>query len=183
MRRILQLMVLILICGSAPSWSDQNNPELDELFRLLHEVTSSAEAAVLTRQIWQNWYQSDNQEIQALMRQGEISMHRGKLNQAVEIYSRVIDIDPGFAEGWNRRATAYYMMGEYQFSTGDVVETLKLEPRHFGALSGQGMIYTRLQKIDLALEYYERALEANPHTTGVRISIEAIRKYLEKEVI
>ncbi len=183
MRRVLQLMALVLVCGSAPSWSDQNNPELDELFRLLHEVTSPAEASVLTRQIWQNWYQSDNKEVEALMRQGEISMRTGKLEQAVEIYSRVIDIDPGFAEGWNRRATVYYMMGRYQSSTADVVETLKLEPRHFGALSGQGMIYTQLRKIDLALEYYERALEVNPHMTGVRISIEAIRKYLQKEVI
>ncbi len=183
MRRVLQLMALILVCGSAPSGSDQNNPELDELFRLLHEVTSPAEASVLTRQIWQNWYQSDNREIEALMQRGEISLRRGKLEQAIEIYSRVIDIDPGFAEGWNRRATAYYMMGELQSSTEDVVETLKLEPRHFGALSGQGMIYTQLRKIDLALEYYERALEVNPHMTGVRISIEAIRKYLEKEVI
>ena len=183
MRRILQLAALILVCCSAPSWSDQNNPELDELFRLLHEATSPAEASVLSRQIWHNWYQSDNQEIEALMRQGEISMRSGKLEQAVEIYSRIIDIDPGFAEGWNRRATVYYMMGEYQFSTEDVVATLKLEPRHFGALSGQGMIYTRLRQVDRALEYYQRALEVNPHMTGVRISIEAIKKYLKKQVI
>ncbi len=183
MRRILQLVALILICASAPSWSDQNNPELDELFRLLHEVTSPTEAAVLTRQIWQNWYQSDNKAIESLMRRGEVSIRSGELERAVEIYTRVIDIDPGFAEGWNRRATAYYMMGQYQSSTEDVVETLKLEPRHFGALSGQGMIYTQLRKIDLALEYYERALEVNPHMTGVRVSIEAIRKYLQKEVI
>ena len=64
-----------------------------------------------------------------------------------------------------------------------MVETLKLEPRHFGALSGQGMIYTQLRQVDLALEYYERALEVNPHMTGVRISIEAIKKHLKKEAI
>ena len=183
MRRILQLAVLILVFNSIPSWSDQNNSEIDELFRLLHEATSPAEASVLTRQIWHNWYQSDNKDIEVLMQQGEIRMRSGKLDQAVKIYSRIIDIDPGFAEGWNRRATAYYMMGELQNSTADVVETLKLEPRHFGALSGQGMIYTQLRQVDLALEYYEKALEVNPHMTGVRISIEAIKKHLKKEAI
>ena len=110
-------------------------------------------------------------------------MQKGKLDEAADYYSRIIEIEPDFAEGWNRRATIYYMMGEYQLSTSDVMETLQLEPRHFGALSGQGMIYMQLMEKELALEYYEKALDVNPHMTAVKQSIEFLKKLIEDEVI
>jgi len=183
MRRVLQVGLLFIALNSTNSWADQNNPELDQLFELLQSTTNSVEAAAINQKIWQNWYQSDNKEIEELMNKGEVSMRVGLLKQAVEFYSRIIEIDPGFAEGWNRRATVYYMMGEYQLSTQDVVETLRLEPRHYGALSGQGMIYTQLKEAELALEFYQRALEVNPHMAGVERSIKAIKKQLQKQVI
>ena len=165
------------------AWSDQKNEELDELFFRLHETTDMFEAASLSRDIWKNWYQNSNPDIEALMKQGEISMQRADYPDAVQLYTQVIKLDPDFAEGWNRRATVLYLMGEFQLSTNDVVETLKLEPRHYGALSGQGLIYLQLQERRLALEYFEKALEANPHMSNVRENIEMLKKLIDEEVI
>ena len=183
MKQLLQFAVLCIALISGYSSADQKNPELNELFILLHESTDPHEATVITDKIWQNWYQTDNAEIEGLMEQGEASMRVGKLKEAVESYTEVIKLDPEFAEGWNRRATIYYMMGKYQLSTADVDQTLKLEPRHFGALSGQGMIYTQLEEAELALEFYQRALEMNPHMLNVKFTIEAIKKHIQKELI
>ena len=179
---IAVISALAMLCA-LPALSDQNNPELNELFFRLHETASIGEAQVISREIWKHWYQNDNPDIEVLMEQGEISMRRTEYEDAVQIYTQVIEMDPGFAEGWNRRATVYYLMGQYQLSTDDVRETLLREPRHYGALSGQGMIYLQLEHHDLALEYFERALEANPHMGNVRDSIRLLEKMRDAEVI
>lgn len=179
---IVIISVLVAICPLS-SWSDQNNPELDDLFFRLHETDNLRNAQNISREIWKHWYQNDNPDIEALMEQGEISMRRAEYGDAAQIYTQVIKMDPGFAEGWNRRATVYYLMGEYQLSTSDVRETLLREPRHYGALSGQGMIYLHLQNHDLAIEYFKRALDANPHMQNVQHSVEQLEKMRAAEVI
>lgn len=103
-------------------------------------------------------------------------MRRSDYGDAVSIYTRVIAIDPDFAEGWNRRATIYYLMGEYDLSTQDVEKTLALEPRHFGALSGQGLIYLRQEKPARAVEYFRQALDVNPHMRNIRHNLESLEK-------
>ena len=183
MRPILRVVIVVVaMCGSFV-YADQNNSELDMLFSRLHETVDEDEAAEITRKIWRNWYENSDAAVNELMYRGEISMRHGKYDDAVNYFSEIIDIAPDFAEGWNRRATAYYIIGEYQLSTDDVAKTLNLEPRHFGALSGQGMIYLQLEQRDLALQYMERALEANPHMQAVRSSIKALRKLIDGEVI
>ncbi len=183
MIRILTIALATIALFGSLAWSDQNNEELDELFFRLHETTDVFEAANISREIWKNWYQNSNPDIEELMKQGELSMQRADYGNAVQVYSRIIELDPDFAEGWNRRATVLYLMGEYQLSTNDVVETLKLEPRHYGALSGQGLIYIRLEERRLALEYFEKALDANPHMINVRQNIEMLKKLIDEEVI
>ncbi len=184
MNRPFIALVGALVSFLAPSsWSDQDNPELDDLFFRLHETASVYEAQAISREIWKHWYQNDNPDIEVLMEQGEVSMRRTEYADAVQIYTQVIEMDPGFAEGWNRRATVYYLMGEYQLSTSDVDETLLREPRHYGALSGQGMIYLQLENHERALEYFERALDVNPHMSNVRDSIRLLEKMRDAEVI
>lgn len=183
MRRMIQITLLAILIGGVPSHADQNNPELDVLFTRLNETIDRVEAARITRQIWQNWYQSDSLEVTELMTRGERSMRLGRYGEAVKYFTQVTEIAPQFAEGWNRRATAYYIIGEYQLSTDDVAKTLDLEPRHFGALSGQGMIYLQLQENGLALHYMQRALIANPHLPDVKGRIKTIQKMIEGEAI
>ncbi len=183
MKGLAKVIFLALGLGVWPVTADQNNPELELLFDSLHNTDNSSEAAAITQKIWENWYQTDNQRVARLMNLGDVSMRRGKLKDAVALFSEIIELQPDYAEGWNRRATVYYMMGEYQLSTNDVAETLLREPRHFGALSGQGMIYMQLQEKELALEFYKKALELNPHMSGVKQNIRMIRKLIQDEVI
>ena len=183
MKFLIKLMLAACLFTSGIANSDQTNPELDELFQLLQTATDLEEARVISDQIWFNWYQHDDDEVTRLMELGETSLRRGQLKEAVQIYSRVIELDQQFAEGWNRRATTYYMMGRYVESTADVVATLALEPRHFGALSGQGMIYMRLDNSEKAIEYMEKALEVNPHMLGVQETIEILKKQQQDETI
>ena len=182
-QRLAIALSLAVISSMVSVQADQTNSELDELFFLLQGSRNPSEASVLTKKIWQNWYQSDDPDIVKLLDMGAASMRRGELDDAVGYFSEIIEINPNFSEGWNRRATAYYMMGEFKLSTLDIAATLNLEPRHFGALSGQGMIYTRLNNRDKALEYYERALAYNPHLQGVKRTVDLIKKSIEKEVI
>ena len=185
MRQTISICVIAMTMAfaSAPAVADQSNPELNELFNELHDTLDTVEANRITGQIWQNWYQHESNEIETLMSKGESSMRQSNFKEAVQYYTEVIEADPSFAEGWNRRATVYYMMGEYDLSTSDVAKTLELEPRHFGALSGQGMIYIALKDAESALEYMQRALKENPHMTQVKRSIETLKKIIQDEVI
>ena len=134
------------------------------------EVRLHAEAAV-----WQLWSRSGDAEADRLLKSGIQRMEDGQLRQAVEVFTRVTERKPEFAEGWNKRATAYYLIGDYEHSLKDCAEVIKRNPQHFGALSGYGMIYLRLGRPETALGYFERALEINPNMKGVEESIKLIR--------
>jgi tetratricopeptide (TPR) repeat protein len=95
----------------------------------------------------------------------------------------VVELAPKFAEGWNRRATLHYMMGNYPRSIEDVHQTLELEPRHFGALSGLGMIYRALEQPRKAINAFRRALATNPHLSQARASLKALLVEIEKNKI
>jgi tetratricopeptide (TPR) repeat protein len=98
--------------------------------------------------------------------------------QAVETFSEIIRRKPEFAEGWNKRATVYYLLGEYQKSLADCDDVMKRNPYHFGALSGYGMIYMQLDQPAIALEYFERALRVNPNLESTRQTIEILKTLL-----
>jgi tetratricopeptide (TPR) repeat protein len=152
--------------------------------RLLHErlrdespfVRSYAEQG-----LWLLWTRSGDRAIDARMARGGEAMQEGRHVQAIEIFSEVIKRKPAFAEGWNRRATAYYLAGEYDKSLADCAEVLKRNPLHFGALSGLGQIYTRLEQYDKALEWFRRALEVNPNMIGVEFNIKEVEELLKEK--
>lgn len=107
------------------------------------------------------------------------ALQAGRQGEAIELFSRVIRAKPDFAEGWNKRATAYFLAGEYARSIADCDEVLKRNPRHFGALSGLGQIYERLQRYEEALRWLHRALEVNPNLLGVEMEIVRIESLLK----
>jgi tetratricopeptide (TPR) repeat protein len=93
---------------------------------------------------------------------------------AIATFTRVIELKPDFAEGWNKRATAYFLAGEYRRSLADCDEVIKRNPQHFGALSGYGQIYLQLGQPEKAIEYFRRALEVNPNLDQLQSVIEAL---------
>ena len=146
------------------------------------------------RQIWQIWNTPSDESLAELMREGSLELERGNWERSIEIFSAIIERDPEFAEGWNKRATAYYQRArdanpqttefakrrDFDASIRDVVRVLRLEPRHFAALSGMGLIYSELGADAPALRWFERALEVNPFLANVPKQIQTLRQRIRR---
>ena len=149
---------------------------LNALFDEDQGVRSLAESAV-----WRVWSRSGDAKVDALLDSGIRNMDNGRMGAAVDDFTRVIEMRPEFAEGWNKRATAYYLMGDLDLSLKDCDEVIVRNPNHFGALSGYGLIYVQRGELERALEYFERALAINPNMQGVQQSIDLIQYRLGKQ--
>lgn len=175
-----RLIALILLVAAAwpavPALADQRDPRLPALFERLRTTASDAEAADLRDQIWQIWFSAGDVEVDNLMEMGEQAMAGGQFGLALAMFDAVIERRPEFAEGWNRRATVLYLGGALDRSAADVERVLALEPRHFGALSGLGLINTARERFDDAIAAYERALAVDPHLPGARINLDGLRR-------
>jgi tetratricopeptide (TPR) repeat protein len=170
------LAVALSVAGRAAA--DQQDGRLDDLFARLQSTSSRAEAEVAQQQIWQIWIESDDGFANRLMQGGIEAMASRQHVLALEYFDRLVAHAPDFAEGWNKRATVYYLLGDYRASVLDIERTLELEPRHFGALSGLGLIYDAIDEPAAALRSFEAALALNPHLDGTRQRIEALRRQL-----
>jgi len=124
--------------------------------------------------IWAVWSRSDDPEVDRLFARGVAEMESREFTSAIATFTRIIELKPEFAEGWNKRATVYFLAGDYRRSLADCDEVIRRNPYHFGALSGYGQIYLRLDQYDKSLEYFRRALEVNPNLEGVRAMIDAL---------
>jgi len=125
--------------------------------------------------MWSVWSRSGDADVDGLFAVGVEQMSQRALGAAADTFTRVIQRRPEFAEGWNKRATVYYLMGEYQKSLADCDEVMTRNPYHWGALSGYGMIYIQLDQPDRALGYLEQALAVNPNLQSVAQTIEMLK--------
>lgn len=162
---------------------DQTDTRLDMLFERLRTTTDGGEGPRITQEIWVIWRETDNDIADDLMDQGLRDMTRERYDEALAVLNKVVKAAPNYAEGWNARATLLYLMGDYAASAVDVRRTLALEPRHFGAWSGLGLIHMSLENDTAALEAFKQALTLNPHLSGSRRNIEFIKKRLEEKII
>jgi tetratricopeptide (TPR) repeat protein len=151
--------------------------DLGELARALRDADPAVRAFAESA-MWRIWSRSGDEETDRLLALGIEQLSGREDDAAVETFSRVIQRTPEFAEGWNKRATAYYLLGEYEKSLADCDEVLRRNPLHFGALSGYGMIYLRLGRPEQALAALERALAVNPNLGSVRESVRVLRDLL-----
>ena len=149
---------------------------LDSLFDELKGADERA-AARIEREIWNEWSKSGSAAMDLLLQRGRDAMAAGETRAAIEHFTALTDHAPDFAEGWNARATAYFQAGQLGPSVNDIAQVLTLNPRHFGALSGLGMIFEQLEQPEKALEAYRAALAIHPRLQGV---IEAVER-LEAE--
>lgn len=146
----------------APHLTEARRAKVDQLFRLLKEADNAEEGQAIVARIWEAWTDTGNKDVDALMNQARLAVQEGGIKEAVGALDRVTEIAPDYAEGWNRRATLYFMLGQHAQSVLDIRETLEREPRHFGALSGLAQIYAAAGNWEAALKAFERAAEINP---------------------
>lgn len=183
MYRFLYSLLTMALFWAPAVEADQRDKRLDTLFERLHTTENANEAKQITRQIWIVWRDIENEDVDTLMDEGIRDMMFERYDQALTTFSKVVKITPGYAEGWNKRATLLYLMGDYAGSVADIKRTLVLEPRHFGAWSGLGLIYLDLDNDEAALQAFEKALEVNPHLPGSRRNIENIKKRQQEKII
>ena len=124
-----------------------------------------------------------NESLTSKLNEGAILLQKRELFQSISIFTEVIKLDPSWAEAWNKRATAYYMIGEFQKSQMDIDEVLKLEKRHFGALAGQGLVNIQLKNYEKALNSYKMVEEIYPSMKSPKIMIKEIQEFIKNQSI
>ena len=165
--------------GAQPAVAGQSPAEirsdmLDRLFARLGKAASKNEAQTVEQAIWKLWMTSDNPTAELLLAQAVKASAAGDNDSALKVLNGLIEVHPEFMEAWNRRATVYFLMGRYQESLADIDQVLKREPRHFGALSGLGMIKRKLGDLSSARAAFSDALAINPNMEGVKRALEEI---------
>lgn len=181
--RILFCLVLIGIFSFSNQFGFRNyafaqNSKIDSLFMKLkdEDIKNYQE---IEEKIWSEWRKSGSSKSDLLLKRGMDAMSRGDFIASVEHLSAAIDYTPNFAEAWNMRATVFFLMKKYNLSVSDIQQTLKLNPRHFGALSGLGMIFERSGQPKQALEVYKKLLEVHPRSRNAIQSVNRLIKDLE----
>ncbi len=179
------IVILGLLCWTAvPATADSGDSQaLNRLFDALKGARDASEGNRLTSLIWQIWNHPDDPETGELMAEGRNALDKLDFNTALDRFGAVIKRAPELAEGWNKRATVYYVMGDFKASIRDIQQVLRLEPRHFGALAGLGMNYDALGDKQQALNAWRRALDANPHLEDAPVRIRQLEKDLQKQNI
>jgi tetratricopeptide (TPR) repeat protein len=176
---IMLLATAMLLLAYTPANADQNDPKLDKLFAALQTSLSNANAASLEREIWAIWTRyPDNQAINYQMDRAIKMIDAGQLDDAEAMFSAIISRKPAFAEAWNKRATVRFFRGDDAGSANDILQVIKLEPRHFGALSGLGMIKVRGGDLQGALQAYRAAQRINPFLPNIEVIIDKLGQRL-----
>jgi tetratricopeptide (TPR) repeat protein len=156
------LIILYISIFFSSAQSSQKNI-LNNLFNQLEKVNNSKSAVLLEEKIWSIWNEHPtNNKLTEKLEFGTELMQYGDYNYALRVFDNIIVTDPEWSEAWNKRATLYFLMSQFKNSLDDIDKVLDIEPRHFGALSGQARIFIKLQKYEKAIKSIERALRFYP---------------------
>jgi len=177
---LICLITVVTIWGllSTDILASQSDQRLDPLFNRLQTTLSEVEAQSIEMTIWKIWLESDQDKVNRLMISGISAMGKLDYATALKVFDEMVSIAPNFAEGWNKRATIYYLQKDFSASIKDIHRTLNLEPRHFGALSGLGLVFMEMEQYDSALRAFKDALKVNPHLRGAKANVDALHKLL-----
>ncbi len=187
MKKLLSILVMSLLFFSNTN-SEESGLELNELFNQLKNNNDVTLAFEVEKKIWEIWsiHPSDDRRgyrLTELLAQGSFLMTEQKLNTAYEIFSQIILADPNWPEAWNKRATVLYLLGRYQQSQKDIDEVLKLEKRHFGALSGQGLVQTELKNYEKAINSYKEVQKIYPSMQAPKVMIPHLKELIKGQSI
>jgi len=176
------LIILCIINLFSSAQSSQENI-LNNLFYQLGTVNNSKSASLLEEKIWSIWNEHPtNIKLTERLEFGTELMQYGDYNYALKVFDNIIINDPKWSEAWNKRATVYFLMNRFTNSLDDIDKVLNIEPRHFGALSGQARIFIKLQKYEKAIMSIERALRFYPSFKSGEM-IPEIEKLIREESI
>jgi tetratricopeptide (TPR) repeat protein len=185
-RLLIAALGLLAVCCPAGVLLAQSPPigksALDTAAPLLDQLKSAQDetaARALEQQVWLAWTGSGNDEVDSLMRKSSALMQAQAFDEALAVLDGVVAKAPKFAEGWNKRATLLFMMSDYDRSMADIGKVLDLEPRHFGALSGLGLIRSAKGDKLGAIAAYKKVLEIDPQNHAAKASIDELGKELE----
>ena len=183
MKKITLIFFILFFSNFGIASSDQKLA-LDKLFIELKTKKVSSEAKKIEDKIWKLWTTHPSEKtLTELLAKGSEYMFRNEYASAHNVFSKVIELDPNWAEGWNKRATVLYLMGNYDLSQKDIDEVLKLEEKHFGALSGQGLVQTALKNYQKAIDSYLEAHKIYPAMKTPLIMIEKLQLMIKKQTI
>jgi len=167
--------------------AEERESELNNLFKQLKNSESS-KAIEIENKIWKIWsiHPSNNRQgyrLTELLEQGSLLIDRKQFNKAYKIFSQILAKDSTWSEAWNKRALVLYLMKQYQSSLNDIKKTLILEPRHFGALSGQALNYIKLKEYEKAIASYKTAQEFYPTIDDEKKMIEWLKDLISDQII
>ncbi len=162
------------LIGTTGIQAQSQNERLNSLFAALHDAPNEEIAKQIANRIQAIWSKPKSPTADLFMQRAAMAMDADGAPVAIELLDRVIAIEPDFAEGWNRRATAFYMIDDYTRALSDVMETLNREPRHFGALTGLGLILIERGDFTRARAAFEKALALYPMMQSAKDAIEKI---------
>ena len=182
MRVIFKILIvsISLLLASKISLADQNDPRLNNLFKKLNETENQDEIRDLISDIWNIWYEVDDPKVIEYFEKGIQAMNLRNYPLAIRFFNNLIEEDPNFAEGWNKRATVHFMMGNFDQSMQDIIKTLELEPRHFGALDGMGLIFIHQGQFQQAIDVYDKMLEIFPFSVKTMDKKERIQSFISQ---
>jgi tetratricopeptide (TPR) repeat protein len=183
MRHALAILIAVLGLGLADARADQTDPRLKTLFEQLRTARTPEAAAPVEAEIWTIWAKSGDADLDQVLEVGSRAMAIGDVSTALKIFDVIVRKAPDFAEGWNKRATVHYMMGNYEASLADIDRTLELEPHHFGALAGLGLVNIELDRDEAALDAFERVLKVTPQSQSAKYNIEVVKQRIKDKSI
>ena len=180
MKIIYNFITIFILMISFNALSDQNDPRLNNLFKKLNKTDDQKEISDLIKDIWDIWYQVDDPKVIEYFEKGIQAMRIRNYPLAIRFFNYLIEEDPNFAEAWNKRATVYFMMGDFDKSMQDIIKTLELEPRHFGALDGMGLIFIHQGQYKQAIDVYDKMLEIFPFSLKTIEKKESIKSFISQ---
>jgi tetratricopeptide (TPR) repeat protein len=181
-KKIITFLISLLFLTISSKANDRDI-QLNRLFNEL-KINNVALVYGTEQKIWEIWstHPTDD-KLTIELSKGTDLMQGSTLSQSIEIFSDLIELDPNWAEAWNKRATALYLIGDYEGSQKDIDRVLELENRHFGALAGQGLVNIKLENYEKAIESYKRAQEIYPAMQSPKIMIEQIEQLIKQQLI
>ncbi|MBA1141144.1 tetratricopeptide repeat protein [Mesorhizobium neociceri] len=193
MRILFAFFATLFLFGAAPAWADDppakppvaatKEARLDQLFADLKRERNERAAERIAGRIWGEWFQSGSASIDLMMQWSQKAMDDQKFDVALDFLDQVVILQPKYAEGWNRRATVHYMMKNFGKSMSDIDQTLQLEPRHFGALSGLAQIMAATGHKQSALEAWQKVLAIYPMMRSAQDQVATLSEELAGEGI
>ena len=182
MKKVITSLICILFIINQ-SFADDRKDELNKLFKEL-KIKNSIVTFEIEQKIWKIWStHPEKNDLTSLLAKGSNLVNQNKLYEAEAIFTKVIKLDPNWAEAWNKRATVLYLLGEFQKSQNDIDKVLELEERHFGALAGQGLVNIQLKNYEKAIMSYKKVQEIYPTMKSPKIMIKEINELIKQQSI